>query len=75
MFFFFLQDFFHSFDGREVFRARLGTGRDDRPGQANTLIFAIKLSRPVEHWAPRFFWGGDTENVVMSNRCNIFFAS
>ena len=25
--------------------ARLGTGRDDRPGQANTLIFAIKLSR------------------------------
>ena len=58
MFFFFLQDFFHSFDGREVFRARLGTGRDDRPGQANTLIFAIKLSRPVEHWASRFFLGG-----------------
>lgn len=24
---------------------RLGTGRDDRPGQANTLIFAIKLSQ------------------------------
>ena len=29
--------------------SRLGTGRDDRPGQANSLIFAIKLSRGNPH--------------------------